>query len=123
MLSDYIGRHYDIEKYHCANLVSDWYYDNYKIIIPVETAYDISFTRWMRKNFKPINKPINGCIVRAKLNRDTHVGIYISNGVLHNFKPFYGKGSVVHWDMGVMYRFYDKLEFFEWSGSNIIQTQ
>jgi len=43
------------------------------------------------------------------------VGIYADYGVYHNYKPLRGTGAVVHWDLGVIKRHYDKVEFWKWS--------
>lgn len=122
-MREYIGRHYNIDNYHCANLVADYYRDKFNVELPVDEAFNVSFTRWMRKHCEPIALPVNDCIVRMRKDGRTHVGIYTEYGVLHNFKPFYGLGSVVHWPLGVVTRNYDKVEYFKWSELDTTKTQ
>lgn len=119
----YIGRHYNIDSYHCAYLVADYYRDNLDVNIPCDNAFELSFTRWMRKHCTRINLPEPDCIVRMRKDGRTHIGVYTQYGVLHNYKPVRGLGSVVHWPLGVVLRTYDKVEYFKWSGSDTTKTQ
>jgi hypothetical protein len=110
-----IGEHYDHVNYNCAHFVASWYEKHLGIIIPIVNEFELSFIRWMRKHFVKIEKPENGCLVKMSINKGIHVGVYSDYGVYHNYMGGEAKGSVVHWDMGVIKRNYNKVTFWKWS--------
>lgn len=110
-----IGTHYDLENYNCAHFVAAWYSEKLNIEMKVTDEFGLSFLRWMRKHFTKIEKPENNCLVNMQSNKTTHIGVYSDYGVYHNYKAGKSKGSVVHWDMGVVNRNYNKVTFWKWS--------
>lgn len=110
-----IGTHYNEVSYNCAHFVASWYDKKLNIKIPVIDEFDLSFMRWMRKHFTQIDKPEDNCLVKMKITNGVHIGVYSNNGVYHNYKIGNAKGSVVHWDLGVIKRNYEKVTFWKWS--------
>ncbi|MCP4984690.1 MAG: hypothetical protein GY928_01115 [Colwellia sp.] len=110
-----IGRHYDLKNYNCAHFVADWYRTKMNIEIPIIDEFDISFLRWMRQHFTSINKPEENSVVYMVSNSGTHIGVFADNGVYHNYQTGKAKGAVVHWDLGVIIRNYNKVSFWKWS--------
>ena len=109
-----IGTHYNLKEYNCAHFVAEWYRDKLDIEIPVTDEFALSFLRWMRKHFIQVDKPENNNLVYMHSNKITHVGVYADYGVYHNYKAGKAKGSVVHWDIGVINRNYNKVTFWKW---------
>lgn len=109
-----IGKHYSND-YHCAHFVSEWYREKLNIVIPVDNCFELSFVRWLRHNFTQVSRPVEKCLVRMRLNKESHVGVYADNGVYHNYKPSTRKGAVVHWTVGATERTYDKVTYWIWS--------
>ena len=110
-----IGSHYNSENFNCAHFVAQWYSDKLCIEIPVVDEFELSFVRWMRKHFVKIDKPENDCLVNMQSDNNSHVGVYSDYGVYHNYKVGKSKGSVVHWELGVVMRNYKKVTFWKWS--------
>lgn len=110
-----IGRHYNYDNYNCAHFVKDYYSEKLNIEIPVMNVFGLGFLRWLRHRFEQVQFPVEHCIVRMTKNGESHVGVYADYGVYHNYKPLRGTGAVVHWDLGVIKRHYDKVEFWKWS--------
>lgn len=110
-----IGTHYHIDTFNCAHFVAHWYSDKLNIEIPIVDEFELSFIRWMRKHFTKIDKPENNCLVNMQSANSSHVGIYSDYGVYHNYKAGKSKGSVVHWDLGVITRNYEKVTYWKWS--------
>jgi hypothetical protein len=48
-------------------------------------------------------------------NKTAHVGVYYDYGVYHNYKPERAAGAVVHWDLGVVKRNFEKVSYWQWS--------
>lgn len=109
------SNNYDLKKFNCAHFVAQWYSEKLNIEIPVIDEFELSFTRWMRKHFTPIDKPEENALVIMISNDASHTGVYADNGVYHNYKPRTKLGSVVHWDLGVVCRNYDEVKFYKWS--------
>ena len=109
-----IGKHYSLNDYNCAHFVADWYRDKLNIEIPVTDEFGLSFLRWMRKHFVKVDKPVTNDLVYMHSNNTAHIGVYADYGVYHNHKAGKAKGSVVHWDIGVINRNYDKVTFWKW---------
>lgn len=107
-----IGTHYNYTQYNCAHFVADYYRDKLDIQIPVSNVFGLGFVRWLRHRFTQSDKPAEHAIVRMTKNGESHVGVYADYGVYHNYKPFRGTGAVVHWDLGVIRRHYDNVEFW-----------
>lgn len=110
-----IGNHYDAINYNCAHFVAQWYSEKLDIKIPIVNEFGLSFVRWMRKHFIRIDKPEDNCLVDMQTTNGNHIGVYCDHGVYHNYKIGKAKGSVVHWDMGVVNRNYKKVSFWKWS--------
>lgn len=110
-----IGIHYHPDNFNCAHFVAKWYLDKLNIEIPITDEFELSFVRWMRKHFVRIAKPEINCLVNMQSNNNSHIGIYDDYGVYHNYKIGNAKGSVVHWDIGVVKRNYKKVTFWKWS--------
>lgn len=109
-----VGEYYDKHNYNCAHAVASYYKRVFNIDIPVDNAFSIGFVKWMMKHFTHIDKPVKHCLVYM-VNHDgsTHVGIYIKNGILHNYHQ--GKnGSVVHSEMSYIYAYYKTVRFYKW---------
>lgn len=90
-----IGDRYDINKWNCTHEVSQWYslhgYPN--AVQPVSSAeWDIKFVKWMRKNFSPIKKLEQGCLVvmKNKFTGGLHIGVWDKGMVHHCFQPSTG---------------------------------
>lgn len=110
-----IGTHYDAKNFNCAHFVASWYRDNLNIEIPIIDEFELSFVRWMIRNFVKIDRPEQNCLVNMHNNDVSHIGVYDNYGVIHNYKIGNAKGSVVHWDLGVVMRNYKKVTFWQWS--------
>jgi hypothetical protein len=109
-----IGKHYSVD-YNCAHFVSEWYKEKLNIEIPTEGQFEMAFIRWLRNNFKKIDKPVENCLVRMKNGKENHIGVYADYGVYHNHKPQFSHGSVVHWTVGVTKRNYTEVSYWLWS--------
>lgn len=109
-----IGRHYR-DDYNCGHFVSDFYREKLGIEIPTDNQFDISFVRWLRHNFKQVDKPVENCLVRMNNRRCNHIGVYADYGVYHNYKANNKHGAVVHWTLGVVKRNYEKVTYWIWS--------
>ena len=109
-----VGKHYS-DDYNCAHFVSEWYREKLNIVIPTNNQFELSFVRWLRHNFKQIDKPVENCLVSMKKDKMSHVGVYADNGVYHNFKPGHRNGAVVHWTVGVVKRNFEKVTYWVWS--------
>jgi len=111
-----IGTHYDKHNYNCANFVADWYNKHLDIEIPVINEFDRSFIVWMRRNFNPVKKPTDHCLVlMVEPCGSYHIGVYYEHGVYHNFKPVKSHGSVVKSTLGSIKANYTKVSFHKWS--------
>jgi hypothetical protein len=110
-----IGKHYSHTDYNCAHFVASWYEQKLNITIPVINEFELSFVMWMRKHFVRIEKPENNCLVKMSITNGTHIGVYSNYGVYHNYISGNKKGAVVHWNMGVINRNYNKVTFWKWS--------
>jgi len=109
-----IGKHYNYDNYNCAHFVSDWYKEKLNIEIPITNQFDMSFVRWLRKNFTEIDKPINNCLVVMKDKKLNHIGVYSDYGVYHNYQVSNKHGSVQHWPLGVVKRNFKKVTYWKW---------
>lgn len=110
-----IGKHYNLQGYHCAHFLSEWYEVKLGITVPVVDEFELSFVRWMRKHFTQVSNPVENCLVNMTKMGTRHVGVYADNGVYHNYKPGHKHGAVVHWDLGVIKRNYDEVTYWIWS--------
>lgn len=87
-----IGDRYDIDRWNCTHEVSQWYMLNgYPHLLKSVQGkdWDISFVRWMRKRFIPVDIPEQGALVLMK-NRYSgglHVGVWDNNMVHHCYQP------------------------------------
>jgi len=109
-----IGAHYHPNDFNCAHFVAQWYSEKLNIEIPIIDEFELSFLRWMRKHFIVIDKPEINCLVHMQSDNTSHIGVYCDYGVYHNYKPTKSKGSVVHWDIGVIIRNYKKVTYWKW---------
>ena len=48
-------------------------------------------------------------------NKTSHIGVYSDHGVYHNYKAGKALGSVVHWNLGVVKRNYQRVSYWKWS--------
>lgn len=110
-----IGLHYHETDFHCAHFVAKWYRDKLNITIPIVDEFELSFMRWMRKHFTQLTKPEPHCLVNMVSNNTSHVGIYYDYGVYHNHQAGKAKGAVVHWELGLVLRNYNKVTYWKWS--------
>ncbi len=110
-----IGKHYSIKDYHCAHFLAEWYETRLGVTIPIVGEFEVSFMRWMRKHFTQIDNPVDNCLVYMYKNKTAHVGVYFDYGVYHNYKPARSAGAVVHWDLGVVKRNFEKVSYWQWS--------
>lgn len=108
-----IGTHYR-DDFNCAHFVAKWYAEKLDIEIPIVDEFEISFVRWMRKHFVKINRPEENCLVTMNQNKTSHIGVYSDWGVYHNYKAGKALGSVVHWNLGVVKRNYQKVSYWKW---------
>lgn len=87
-----IGDKYDTDNWNCTHEVSQWYVINGypDILKPVSSSeWDISFVRFMRKRFEPLDKPEQAALV-LMTNRYTgglHVGVWDRGMVHHCYLP------------------------------------
>ena len=109
-----IGEHYHYKDFNCAHFVAKWYSERLNINIPIHNEFELSFLKWMRKHFVEINKPEANCLVYMHTDNNSHIGVYFDYGVYHNYKIGNAKGSVVHWDIGVVTRNYKKVTYWKW---------
>jgi hypothetical protein len=107
--------HYNYEHYNCAHFVATWYAEKLGIEMPVTNQFELSFVRWMRNHFIRIDTPVENCLVYMKSHGTSHVGVFSDYGVFHNLKCGNAKGAVVHWDLGVVKRNYEKVSYWLWS--------
>ena len=110
-----IGIHYNTVSFNCAHFVAKWYDEKLNVKITIIDEFELSFLRWMRKHFIQIDKPENDCLVNMQSDNSSHIGVFCDYGVYHNYKIGNAKGSVVHWDIGVVMRNYKKVTFWQWS--------
>ena len=112
-----IGRHYSRDNYNCAHFLVDWYRENSNIEIPIMTGFELSFTKWLIRNFTEILKPENGCLtVMVNSDYTNHVGVYNDRHVTHNYQSREGShGSVVTTPLAVIRRRYQQVRFYKWS--------
>ena len=110
-----IGKHYSRDNYHCAHFLAEWYKEKLGIVVPIENEFEISFMRWMRQHFTQIETPVDNCLVYMYQHKTVHVGVYCDYGVYHNYKPERVAGSVVHWELGVIKRSFEKVSYWQWS--------
>lgn len=95
--------------------MADWYKQNKGITIPTGKTFELSFLIWMRRHFRQISFPKQGCLVKMKTHcGGAHVGIFTDFLVLHNFKPTISVGSVCKWTLGSVTTHYKEVTYWEW---------
>jgi len=87
-----IGDTYDVKMWNCTHEVAQWYrLNDYPVTItPVDsTTWGMSFVRWMRKQFSPLDAPEQGALVLMtnRFSGGLHVGVWDQNGVHHCYQP------------------------------------
>lgn len=112
-----IGKHYDRETYNCANLVAEWYKDNFGIEIPVDDAFDRRFAVWLMRHFTEIKKPEYGCVVVMVCpDYSRHIGVYVNGHVMHNYRNDPSKyGSVIETPLLLIKQNYLEVSYHKWS--------
>lgn len=100
--------------YNCAHYAVEEHNKMHGTSIEIEEgdAWQVSFIRFMRKQFKPIDKPKEGCLVVMKTVDDSfHVGIYKDFAVHHNYN-FGSSGCVIISDMGSIRAEFKRVRFY-----------
>ena len=111
-----VGDKYDAVNSNCAHFVASWYKDNLGVTIPTTNTFEVSFVLWMRRHFKQIPFPVDGCLVKMKNHSgEAHVGVFTNYLVMHNFKPPNKKGSVCCWTLSAVKFNYKEVTFWRWS--------
>lgn len=121
-----IGTLYDKDKWNCTHEVADWYkrhgYEN--AVTPVSSdKWGITFIRWMRNNFTPIDLPEHGSLVvmRNKFEGGLHIGVW-DNGMIHHcFLPLTGgPGQTIRSPIHMVKLNHVILRYGKYNGADII---
>ncbi|AUR92878.1 hypothetical protein NVP1236O_29 [Vibrio phage 1.236.O._10N.261.52.C4] len=99
------------KKYNCASWAIERINELHKTEITVSDydCWQSQFIPFMRKLFKPVGKPVEGCLVVMKgLDGTMHLGVYESFMVRHNYKAHGGAGSLISSDLGTIRAEFDK---------------
>lgn len=113
-----IGDRYDIDRWNCTHEVAQWYqlhgYDAQLKNIPVD-RWDISFVRWMRKRFDPLNRPEQAALVlmHNKYTGGLHVGVWDNGMVHHCYQPPGGTpGQTIRTPIGIIKTAHKNITFW-----------
>lgn len=99
------------KSYNCASWAVDRLNELYGLDIKVINGqeWQSQFIPFMRKLFKPVDRPVEGCLVVMKgLDGTMHLGVYESFMVRHNYKAHGGAGSLISSDLGTIHAEFDK---------------
>ncbi|AUR99412.1 hypothetical protein NVP1265O_33 [Vibrio phage 1.265.O._10N.286.52.F6] len=97
--------------YNCASWAVDRLNELHGLDIKVTNGqeWQSQFIPFMRKLFKPVDRPVEGCLVVMKgLDGTMHLGVYESFMVRHNYKAHGGAGSLISSDLGTIRAEFDK---------------
>lgn len=98
-----IGGLYDRRKSNCAHFVAEFYN------VPAPDN-EFAFIRWMRRNFTPIEAPVDGCLVVA--GPPLHVGIYTDYCIKHMQNEADG-GQLSIMEMAMFRQLYKNIRFYK----------
>lgn len=75
-------------------------------------AWQAEFIPYLRSHFKPLNSPVNGClVVMSQLVGGLHLGVYKDFHVWHNYNAG-NSGCVIMSDMGTIRSHYHRVRFY-----------
>lgn len=98
-----IGNAYNRKHLNCAHYVAQYYG-----VAPPDN--EKAFIIWMRRNFEPIETPIDGCLVVA--GPSLHVGIYVDYCVKHMQNEADG-GQLSIMEMAMFRQLYKNIRFYK----------
>ena len=97
-----IGQSYNRKTMNCAHFVAQFF----NVPAPDDEA---KFIRWMRKNFTPIEKAEEGCLI--VVGPPLHVGVYTDWSVKHMQNEADG-GQLVKVEMAIFKQTYKNIRFY-----------
>ena len=105
---------YHKERFNCAHWAIDEINKAHGIGIKFEDgdAWQASFLPFLRGYFKPVDRPVDECLVVMTTQSNTlHVGIYRDFAVHHNYN-FGSSGCVIISDMGSIRAEFKRVRFY-----------
>lgn len=98
-----IGTNYDRRFMNCAHFVADWY----KVPAPNDERI---FIKWMRRHFKPIDKPEEGCLIVC--GPPLHVGIYTDWAVQQAYNEPATGGQVMRMELSMFKQLHSNIRYY-----------
>lgn len=105
---------YHKERFNCAHWAIDQINKVHGTSIKFEDgdAWQASFLPFLRGYFKPVDRPVDECLVVMTTQSNTlHVGIYRDFAVHHNYN-FGSSGCVIISDMGSIRAEFKRVRFY-----------
>ena len=105
---------YHKERFNCAHWAISEINKSHGTNIRFEDgdAWQASFLHFLRGYFKPVDKPVEECLVVMTTQSNTlHVGIYRDFSVHHNYN-FGSSGCVIISDMGSIRAEFKRVRFY-----------
>ena len=107
---------YHKDNWNCAHEAIDRINKLHGLSIFIDSGqvWQASFLPYLRRHFKPVSKPSEGClVVMTQSDGSLHLGTYESYAVRHNYNPVDGAGCVIISDMGTIRSEYKKVRYYE----------
>lgn len=105
---------YNRENYNCAHhavkRLNDWHGCN--IAFADGDVWQVDFIKMLRKEFKPVKRPVNKCLVVMVAHGQFHLGVYDNFTVEHNYNADGMAGSVILNDMGTIRSEFERVRFY-----------